>query len=558
MSSDEIPRSVSSGTASNRHPSAAQFVACPQSSPVPPAELTKLIVEVAGAFAGLAGARLWQMADGEPVVRQQSGATPPANEVIPGQRVLGQTAAGSDGSRQTHLLNGTKEILGILEVFGNGNLGAGVQSSLAKFATIASIALDHAVAQQSVHDFSAILEATKLLNSTLDLSELLRIILQLCTRLCEADRGTVFLLDRKSNEIWSVKGLGLEKREIRIPVSRGIAGWVARHGDPVRVEDALSDPHFDPGVDRDLGYHTRELLALPIRNKSGEIVGVLELLNKKNGPFSAADEKSLSHFSIYIALALENARLHRESLTKQRMESDLALARNVQRGLLPESPPALNGFDIGVAYTPSLMVGGDYYDFMRLRPDSLLAVVADVEGKGVASALMMANLQASLHALAGHVHALEAVVQSVNDILLSDTRARKLLSMFVSVIEERPRVLHYINAGHVPPAIIRHDGETAQLDEGGFVLGAFPDASYRRGRVQLRSGDVFIAYTDGVTEAMDIHGEQYGFERLVDLVRARRDEPAKQIVDIVLSEVDRFSLHGPDEDDRVVLVLKVS
>ena len=531
-----------------------------QASFLPIDELARQIVEVAEGFPGVAGARLWQTADGEPTVWQQRGQMPPADKVMVRQMSPDRVPAGAEGSRWVCALRRTNnDILGILEVCGAEILSANAQCSLEKLAGIAAIALGHAGDRQAVQQLSSILEATKLLNSTLDLADLVGIILQLSTRLCGADRGTVFLLDRRRDEIWSLKGLGLEKHEIRLPIQRGIAGWVARHGEAVRTDDAPADPRFDPAVDRDLAYHTRELLALPIRNKDGEIVGVLELLNSKTGSFSASDENSLTHLSVYAAVALENARLHRELLVKQRMESDLVLARNVQRGLLPEQPPELEGFEIGVAYTPSLMLGGDYYDFMRLNPESLLAVIADVEGKGVAAALMMANLHASLHVLAAHVHALERIVKSVND-MISDPRSRerKLMSLFVAVIEPRHRVLHYINAGHVPPAVIRPNEEIVELNEGGMVVGAFPDATYQRGRIQLGPGDIVVAYTDGITEAMNVHGEQYGLNRLVNLVRAERTAPAAQIAETVLSAVDRFSRDGADEDDRVMLILKVS
>jgi phosphoserine phosphatase RsbU/P len=518
------------------------------STPVIDDSVAQRIVEVAASFPGIIAARLCRTLHRDP-------STPPETAVVAASV---QTEAAPVGPGRTYPLLQRNHVSYVLQVFEGQPCGAGTLRAVEKFSEIAATALNYAEIQQSAEDFAAILEATRILNSTLDLPELLRIILQLSTRLCGADRGTVFLVDKTKDEIWSLRGLGLEKHEIRIPMSKGIAGWVACRGESVRVDDAASDSRFDPDVDRDLGYHTKQLLALPIRNKGCEIVGVLELLNKKSGPFTEGDENALTHFSVYIALALENSRLHGESLIKQRMENDLALARKVQRGLLPENLPALEGFDVGVAYAPSLMVGGDYYDFMRLRPDSLLLVIADVEGKGVASALMMANLHASLHTLAAHVHSIECVVKSVNEMILSDTRERKLLSMFVAVIDEQRRVLHYINAGLVPPVIVRGDGEILQLTEGGFVLGAFSDALYRRGRVQLRSGDVFVAYTDGITEAMDAEGEMYGLDRLVELIRKQCSLPAKQIVDNVLSDVDRFSFQGLNEDDRVVLLLKLS
>ncbi|MBI3670282.1 MAG: GAF domain-containing protein, partial [Acidobacteria bacterium] len=298
--------------------------------------------------------------------------------------------------------------------------------------------------RRAVQELSSIVEATKLLNATRDLAELIDIILRIATRQTGADRGTVFLVDRRRDEIWSLVGLGLEQEEIRLPSSKGIAGWVARHGKTVSLENAYQDPRFEPDVDRRLGYLTRSILCLPIRNKDGEIVGVLQLLNKRSGLFHAADQRFLLALSVHVALALENAQLHRERLAKQRLERDLELARSIQAGLLPEQPPALDGFEIAVSHRASQMVGGDYYDFVPLGPEALLTVVADVEGKGVASALVMANLQATLRALVLHLHALERLVAEVNRMILADTRVQKYLSMFVGLLDQRQRVLHYI------------------------------------------------------------------------------------------------------------------
>jgi phosphoserine phosphatase RsbU/P len=192
-----------------------------------------------------------------------------------------------------------------------------------------------------------------------------------------------------------------------------------------------------------------------------------------------------------------------------------------------------------------------------LGPRTLLIVIADVEGKGVASALMMANLQASLHTLAAHGHTLVDIIKSVNNLIFSDTREKKLLSMFVGVLDHRQRSLHYINAGHVPPVVIRPGGGIVELSEGGMVVGAFPDPSYTRGYIQLREDDIVAGYTDGITEAMDAHGNQYGLENLVNAVRRNCSRPAEQIVHTVLAEVDRLSRGTPHDDDRVMLILKV-
>jgi sigma-B regulation protein RsbU (phosphoserine phosphatase) len=438
--------------------------------------------------------------------------------------------------------------------------GAGHESTpiwLDLFRRYAEVALESSERRNAVIELSTIVEATKRLNSTLDLAELLNIILQLTTRQTGAERGTVFLLDRERSEIWSLVGMGLDQHEIRLPINRGIAGWVAEHGETVNLAEAYADPRFESEVDLRLGFRTRSILCLPIRNKDGETIGVLQLLNKHSGPFTQADENVLRAISDHVALALENAQLHRELLHKQRMERDLALARSIQLGLLPERPPQLEGFDMAVSHRPSLEVGGDYYDFIPLSPDTILAVVADVEGKGVGSAMVMANLQATLHALLAHLHSLERLVESLNDMILSDTRGQKFMTMFVGLLDQPHRTLHYVNAGHVPPAVVRANGSVEYLTEGGMVVGLFPGVHYDRGHVRLDPGDLVVACTDGITEAMNSESEEFGQPRLVELAVRERALPAQQIVDSVLTQVDEFSRGGTHEDDRVILILKI-
>jgi sigma-B regulation protein RsbU (phosphoserine phosphatase) len=519
-------------------------------------DLSKLVVEEAAVLAHGASVHLWKLIGGEPTSWEKTGRPPRADKPTVEASVSRRGVEGSS-SQWSSTLKTNGEVFGVLEVFGTTSLSEEVRDSLEQFATIAESALNHVNQLQALQELSAILEATKLLNSTLDLSGLIKIVLQLATRLSGADRGTVFLLDKERNEIWSLVGLGLEVHEIRVSVGRGIAGWVARHGQPVRLEDAYADLRFDPTVDCVLGYRTHSLLALPVRNGSNEIVGVLELLNKTVGPFSISDQEFLSHLSDHVALALDKAQLHRELLARQRIESDLVLARSVQQGLLPEHPPDLEGFDISVAYTPSEFVGGDYYDFVPLNPQEMLTVIADAEGKGVASALMMASVRAALHTLAGKAENLENIIESMNEMLLSDSRTVKLLTIFLGVLDHRRRRFSFINAGHVPPIVIRRDGTVVELAEGGMVIGVTTSAPYERGYLQFEQGDILIGYTDGITEAMDINGTQYAKERLVDMVLRERDTPAKQIVETVLADVDRFSQAGLHSDDRVVLILKV-
>jgi sigma-B regulation protein RsbU (phosphoserine phosphatase) len=231
------------------------------------------------------------------------------------------------------------------------------------------------------------MEATKALASTLDLGELLGRILEVA-KTQAAERGTLFLVGEKTEQIWSLIAHGPEKRGIRLPLGRGISGYVAKSGEILNIPDAHTDERFNRDVDALTGYRTQNILCLPIRNKKGKIIAALQLLNKRRGSFTPEDVDFLLTLSDHMALALENAQLHRALLEKERLEREMALARNIQRSLLPETVPRLPGFDIAVTNEPCYEVGGDYYDFLPLGPDALLVVIADVEGKGISSAMI--------------------------------------------------------------------------------------------------------------------------------------------------------------------------
>lgn len=531
----------------------------------PANELAARVVRAAMSQPGVAGARLWRADRGEAEVWAEAGvlpASPPAG-MKPGLP--------SDSSRDPAIWAGA---LGnddfrvrVLEVRGTGPLGDRVRSQMDLLARFAAVVLALAERRGAMKELSSIIEATKKLNSTLDLGELIHIILQIATRQTGAERGTVFLVDRERNEIWSLVGLGLEQQVIRLPADRGIAGWVAREGAAVRLENAYEDPRFEPDIDRKLGFKTDQLLCLPIRNEAGAIIGVLQLLNKQEG-FSDEDEAFLDALSAHVALALEKAQLHRERVEKEKMERDLALAREIQAGFLPDAPPAFPGIEIAVSHRASQMVGGDYYDFLTVQAEgreALLLVVADVEGKGAASALVMANVQATLHALADHVEPLEKLPATINHKLLMGSRAAmaqgratKYLSMFLALVESGGRNLRYVNAGHVPPAVIRADGRVEWLETGGTIVGLLPEVQFECGIVTLAQGDLLVACTDGITEAMDAVGTEFGRRRLVELVTGLRHEAPEKIMQAVLRDVEKHSRGGTYEDDRILLVMKAN
>jgi sigma-B regulation protein RsbU (phosphoserine phosphatase) len=171
----------------------------------------------------------------------------------------------------------------------------------------------------------------------------------------------------------------------------------------------------------------------------------------------------------------------------------------------------------------------------------------------------MSNLQATLRALVMHLHSLEVLMLSLNEMIYNDTKSEKFLSCFLGLIDTRRNGLHFINAGHCPPIVVRaQDGTFEELSTGGTVVGLFPDSEYQRGSVQLEPGDILVCCTDGITEACNVNEDEFGTEGLAKCVAMHRTKPAQQIVDAVLAEVTAFARGGPHQDDKVLMLVKVT
>lgn len=374
-----------------------------------------------------------------------------------------------------------------------------------------------------------LVEASKILNSTLELNPLLEIILEVATRELKADRGTVYLLDKSSGELRARISQGVESRILRVRVGEGISGKVAETGETIRIEDAYQDPRFFQKFDTISGYRTRSVLAMPICNKTGEIIGVIQLLNKIDGVFGVEDEIFLKALTVHIAIALENAKLHTEVVDQQRIRTELELARQIQQNLLRPPPERWSRYRIAARAETCYEVGGDFYDFMPVSDSTLWVVIADVSGKGVSSALVMSTLQATLRALLVGVHSFERLLERLNGMIRDFTGGSKFLTLFLALLDSQSNKVHYINAGHNPPILVRADGRSESLEEGGTVLGLLPVVKYIRAQTELHAGDVLVLYTDGIVEASDSADEMYGVDGLLQSVQAVRPEVAKML-----------------------------
>ena len=249
---------------------------------------------------------------------------------------------------------------------------------------------------------------------------------------------------------------------------------------------------------------------------------------------------------------VDAGRARRQQAAVERRELDEA--RRIQRKLLPSTMPALEGWEVAVSWQPASGVGGDCFDAISFGPARLGLSIADVVGKGIPAALLMANLQAAVRAFATNTTEPAELCQQVNRILCGHIAEGRFISFFYCIVDHDESTLTFANAGHYPPILIRADGTIERLDTGGAVLGVFPEGGYEQGQVSLRGGDRIILYTDGITDVCNASDEEFGDARLVDLAVANRGCSAPALQARLANAVDAFS-DGRFQDDATLIVL---
>jgi predicted permease len=302
-------------------------------------------------------------------------------------------------------------------------------------------------------------------------------------------------------------------------------------------------------------------LAVPLLAKN-DIAGVL-LLGPPVGraEYSAAEKRALRNCAGQFALMIENARLTDRMVEQEKLNRDLLLAVEVQKRLFPDKPPVSATMELAGMSLPARSVGGDYYDFLDLGGQRIGIALADVAGKGVAAALIMSVVQASLRILATEENvSLATLAARMNRYLHRSTGSNGYATFFYGQIDERTRQLRYVNAGHNPPCLLRCavDQSIEELPAGGTVIGLFPQSSYEESSVDLRPGDVLMAFTDGVPEAQNPQEEEFGEERLKNLLRQSAHLPVGEIASRIAGELKSWIDNAAQYDDLTFILVKVN
>ena len=297
---------------------------------------------------------------------------------------------------------------------------------------------------------------------------------------------------------------------------------------------------------------------VPIELK-GEARGLLLLGDKlSREQFSEGDLEFVASLGNLAIISLENARLFKEAIEKQKLEDELLIAREIQKGLLPSVIPEIPGFQISATNVSSKQVGGDYYDVLRTSDGRHIIAIGDVSGKGSPAALLMANLQATIRALVPLGLSLGELTGRVNDLMCENTGGDKFVTFFWGAINHRNMTLTYVNAGHNYPYVIHDDGTSGRLEKGGMILGVMKTpVAYEEGVISLKGGDMLVLFTDGISEAMNAQQQEYGEERLERVLHRVHGEDAPSVVRAIHDDVALHTSGAPQSDDITMMVVKI-
>ena len=297
------------------------------------------------------------------------------------------------------------------------------------------------------------------------------------------------------------------------------------------------------------------LIPLQVQNEVKGMLCVGERLRK--GSYSNSDLEFIYSLGNLAIISLENTRLFYEAVEKQKMENELNIAREIQKGLLPRSMPAIPGLDLAALNISSKQVGGDYYDVIVLENGNCVIAIGDVSGKGTPASLLMANVQATIRTLVHFDLPLSEMTSLVNRLICDNTGSDKFITFCWGIFDPKTKIFRYVNAGHNYPFVVRSDKSIARLTEGGIILGVTKEAApYNEGTVQLMVGDVVVMFTDGISEAMNVEGIDYTEEKVEEFLRNIGPMTAQGVLDKVQNEIARYTSGAPQSDDITLVVMK--
>jgi serine phosphatase RsbU (regulator of sigma subunit) len=388
------------------------------------------------------------------------------------------------------------------------------------------------------------------------LNETLRQIAALVFEAVPAERCSIMMRDQGSEEL-KVAVARLRDREGEvgeIRVSRTIMEEVVGQGKSVLTADAQQDPRLMSSTMTLQGI--RSVLAVPL-GVGENVFGIIYADSPiAEGRFTEDHLKVLTTLASVAAIRVENARLMEEQIERERLEQELQLASEIQQRFQPTQAPHVPGYELQGISFPCYEIGGDYYDFIQRQDGRLVVTLGDVSGKGTAAALLMSSLHAAVHGQVSSHNSIADTISAVNRYLAENIPSNRFVTLFYAELDPQSGSVSFINAGHNPPLIIHAAGTVENLAAGGLPLGIKADAEYREGRTQLQHNDVLVIYSDGVSEAVSPQGEEFGTQRLYDVVSRNMDASAAGIRDRIEAALTKWAQGTPAGDDITLVIVK--
>lgn len=411
--------------------------------------------------------------------------------------------------------------------------------------------------QKSSREKELLIEISKKLNTFLELNEILDYILDSLTEVVEYDMAGIFLVDRETGdiipEVEKSKTRGEDEvlfKNLLLKIGDGLVGWVGKTGKSVIVPDVSIDPRYIK-----FRKNTSSEMVVPIKSEEN-ILGVLNIESDTVNKYDNEDLRLVEAFAGQAAVAIERAHLISEILEQRTLAEELEIARRIQLSFLPSRQPEIEGFHVWAFNRSYHEVGGDYYDFIPIVENQTGIAIGDVVGKGIPAALLMAAFRASLIAEIRNNYAIRTILSKVNNLLYESMEPGNFVTAVYGVLDSRNSIFTFSNAGHNLPLLFRSDGSIEKLSEGGLALGIVYNQIYIEQPVFLRPGDWILFYTDGVTETFNEKGEEYGEEKLVELVKQNLHLTPKQLADEILKDLGEFRRGSPQSDDYTMILLK--
>jgi sigma-B regulation protein RsbU (phosphoserine phosphatase) len=406
-----------------------------------------------------------------------------------------------------------------------------------------------------------LLDITKTISRSLDLDELLNLVMDTLGSLIPYDAAGIYLIEFspedespyifKSRVIRGYK-ISFELIEPRLKMGEGFLGTVAQTGKAIISHDVSKDTRYFPAREQ-----TRSEMVAPIVSND-VVIGVFDLESDTLDAYSEDDLAVLQLLTSQVAIIIEKVRLHEQVVEKKRIEAQLEIARQVQTELLPAGDPQVDRFDISAYIFPAEEVSGDYYDWVKVFDDQIAIIVADAVGKGIPAALLMSFLRASLRVCVQIGYAPNVAFSEVNQLLRDSIEDNQFITAIYGILDITNRTFVFSNAGQNPPLLIKPDGEYRFVEYGDVPLGMFEGSHYHQHFIRFEPGQVMVVYTDGITEAANDAGEEYGQERLAKRVLEglQIGLPAKQLIDHIRKGIADFTERKFLDDDGTMFIVK--